>query len=72
MDGIGRAGRLLIKWFLSEKWGENAWSIQSDRYYAKHKSEYYQKIHLEFNYYALKMKRYVPFLLKLPMSLRSV
>lgn len=71
MDGNGRAGRLLEKWFLSEKLGENAWSIQSERYYAKHRSEYYQKIHIGFNYYALKMERCVPFLLMLPMSLRS-
>ena len=71
MDGNGRAGRLLEKWFLSEKLGENAWSIQSERYYAKNRSEFYQKIHIGFNYYALKMERCVPFLLMLPMSLRS-
>jgi Fic family protein len=69
MDGNGRAGRLLEKWFLSEKLGENAWSIQSEKYYAKHRAEYYQKIHIGYNYYALKMERCVPFLLMLPMSL---
>ena len=72
MDGNGRAGRLLEKWFLSEKLGENAWSIQSEKYYAKHRAEYYQKIHIGYNYYALKMERCVPFLLMLPMALRSV
>jgi Fic family protein len=72
MDGNGRAGRLLEKWFLSEKLGENAWSIQSEKYYAKHRAEYYQKIHIGYNYYALKMDRCVPFLLMLPMSLRAV
>ena len=71
MDGNGRAGRLLEKWFLSEKVGENAWSIQSEKYYAKHRSEYYQKIHIGSNYYALKMERCISFLLMLPMSLRS-
>jgi Fic family protein len=54
MDGNGRAGRLLEKWFLAEKLGENAWSIQSEKYYAKNRSEYYQKIHIGHNYYTLK------------------
>lgn len=69
MDGNGRAGRLLEKWFLSEKIGENAWSIQSEQYYAKHRAEYYEKIHIGLNYYTLKMERCVPFLLMLPMAL---
>ena len=71
MDGNGRAGRLLEKWFLSEKLGENAWSIQSEKYYAKHREEYYQKIHIGYDYYTLKMERCVPFLLMLPMALQS-
>jgi len=66
MDGNGRAGRLLEKWFLAEKIGENAWSIQSERYYAKHRAEYYQKIHIGYSYYALKMEKCFPFLLMLP------
>ena len=69
MDGNGRAGRLLEKWFLSEKIGENAWSIQSEQYYAKHRAEYYKKMHIGYNYYTLKMEKCVPFLLMLPMSL---
>ena len=69
MDGNGRAGRLLEKWFLSEKIGEIAWSIQSEQYYAKHRAEYYNKIHIGYNYYTLKMDKCVPFLLMLPMSL---
>lgn len=69
MDGNGRAGRLLEKWFLSEKIGQNAWSIQSEKYYALHRAEYYQKIHIGHNYYALKMEKCVPFLLMLPMAL---
>ncbi len=72
MDGNGRAGRLLEKWFLSEKLGENAWSIQSEKYYAKHRTEYYQNIHIGYNYYALKMERCIDFLLMLPMALRPV
>ena len=69
MDGNGRAGRLLEKWFLSEKIGENAWSIQSEQYYAKHRAEYYKNIHIGYNYYTLKMEQCIPFLLMLPMSL---
>jgi Fic family protein len=69
MDGNGRAGRLLEKWFLSEKIGENAWSIESEKYYARHRAEYYKKIHIGYNYYTLKMEQCVPFLLMLPMSL---
>lgn len=50
MDGNGRAGRLLEKWFLSQKKiGENAWSIQSEKYYATHRAEYYEKIHIGLN-----------------------
>jgi len=69
MDGNGRAGRLLEKWFLSEKLGENAWSIQSEQYYAKRRAEYYKKIHMGYNYYSLKMEKCVPFLLMLPKCL---
>lgn len=71
MDGNGRAGRLLEKWFLLEKLGENAWSIQSEKYYAKNRSEYYQKIHIGNNCYTLKMERCIPFLLMLPMAIKS-
>src|SRR6185437_12348608 len=46
MDGNGRAGRLLEKWFLSSKIGEIAWGIPSEEYYAKHKAQYYQNIHI--------------------------
>ena len=71
MDGNGRAGRLLEKWFLSEKIGENTWSIPSERYYAKHRAEYYNKIHIGPSYYSLRMERAVPFLLMLPMCLEG-
>jgi Fic family protein len=71
MDGNGRAGRLLEKWFLSEKLGVNAWSIQSEEYYSKHITEYYKNIHIGYNYYELKMDRCVPFLLMLPMALKN-
>ncbi len=69
MDGNGRAGRLLEKWFLAEKIGENAWYIQSEQYYAKHRGEYYGKIHIGINYYTLKMNLSLPFLLMLTKAL---
>ncbi len=69
MDGNGRAGRLLEKWFLSEKIGAHAWSIQSEQYYASQRAEYYKNIHIGHNYYTLKMEQCVSFLLMLPMSL---
>ena len=69
MDGNGRAGRLLEKWFLAEKIGKNAWSIESEKYYAKHRAEYYKKIHIGYNYYSLKMEQCLPFLLMLPKAL---
>ena len=71
MDGNGRAGRLLEKWFLAEKIGKNAWSIQSEMYYAKNRAEYYKNIHIGFNYYALKMERCIPFLVMLTKAMKK-
>jgi len=68
-DGNGRSGRLLEKWFLSEKIGKNAWSLPSEQYYSKNKADYYKNIHIGFNYYVLKMNRCVPFLHMLPHAL---
>ena len=65
MDGNGRAGRLLEKWFLSAKIGEKAWSLETEKYYMKHRSAYYKNIHIGHNFYALHWERSVPFLLML-------
>ena len=43
-DGNGRAARLLEKWFLSEKLGERAWYIQSEKYYYQHVNNYYKNL----------------------------
>ncbi|MEP6583865.1 MAG: Fic family protein, partial [Ginsengibacter sp.] len=43
-DGNGRAARLLEKWFLSEKLGEAAWYIQSEKYYYHHVNDYYKNL----------------------------
>ncbi|WP_439583935.1 Fic family protein [Dyadobacter bucti] len=61
MDGNGRAGRLLEKWFLVEKVGKSAWHFETEKYYAQHREEYYRLIHIGYNYYALKMNRFLPF-----------
>ena len=69
MDGNGRAGRLLEKWFITSKIGNIAWGIPSEEYYAKHKAKYYQNIHIGLNYYELKMDKCLPFLLMLVQAL---
>ncbi|MEI7595774.1 MAG: Fic family protein [Bacteroidota bacterium] len=69
MDGNGRAGRLLEKWFLAEKLGYNTWSIQSEKFYSKNITEYYKNIYIGYNYYSLKFEKCLPFLLMLPCSL---
>lgn len=43
-DGNGRAARLVEKWFLIEKIGQKATSVQLEKYYFKHLKEYYSNI----------------------------
>jgi Fic family protein len=43
-DGNGRAARLVEKWFLMEKIGQKAISVQLEKYYFKHLKEYYSNI----------------------------
>jgi Fic family protein len=71
MDGNGRAGRLLEKWFLADKINKSTWAIQTEKYYAQHRPQYYQNIHIGYNYYALKMEHCLPFLLMLPAALHA-
>jgi len=66
MDGNGRAARLLEKWFLAEIAGENAWRIESERFYWEHRSDYYRNIHLGPNYYECDYSQSLPFLRMLP------
>ena len=69
-DGNGRIGRLLEKWFLTEKLGERAWYIQSEKYYYKNVNDYYKNLaRLGLFYEALDYEKSVPFLLMLPQSL---
>lgn len=69
-DGNGRAARLLEKWFIAEKLGQQFWKMPSEHYYKEHQKEYYETIHLGVNFYQLDYSRCVPFLAMLPNCLR--
>jgi len=69
MDGNGRAARLLEKWFLSAKLGENAWKIKSEKYYKENLTEYYKNLNLGENYYVLNYDKLFPFLEMLPKAI---
>lgn len=69
-DGNGRTARLLEKWFLAQKLGQKAWFIQSEKLYYIQHNNYYQNIRLlGLEYSELNLKKAMPFLLMLPMSL---
>lgn len=61
MDGNGRAGRLLEKWFLAKKIGMGAWHLETEKYYFQNKDDYYRRIHIGLNYYVLKFERSLDF-----------
>jgi Fic family protein len=44
IDGNGRTARLLEKWFLAQKVGDNAWFIQSEKNYYDNHQNYYDNI----------------------------
>jgi len=46
-DGNGRAVRLLEKWFLTEKLGDQYWKIPAEKYYKDNQEKYYENINLE-------------------------
>ena len=69
-DGNGRAGRLLEKWFLSDKLGPVAWYIQSEQYYYQHVDAYYRNLNrLGVFYEQLDFSKAEPFLRMLPEAL---
>ncbi|WP_418262229.1 Fic family protein [Flavobacterium faecale] len=69
-DGNGRSGRLLEKWFLSEKLGEKAWFVQSEKnYYQNHQLYYTNLRRLGLEYDSLDYSKALPFLEMLPKSL---
>lgn len=69
-DGNGRLARLLEKWFISEKLGEKAWFLQSEKMYYQNHQNYYQNIRqLGLEYEILNWEKCLPFLLMLPKSI---
>jgi len=69
-DGNGRAGRLLEKWFISEKLGKKAWFIQAELNYYNNVNDYYKNLNrLGMFYDELDYSKAMPFLLMLPDSL---
>ncbi len=70
-DGNGRTGRLLEKWFLSEKLGKTAWFVQSDLYYWNHKTQFYKNLNkLGFFYEKINYNKAIDFLKMLPNALK--
>ena len=69
-DGNGRAGRLLEKWFLSQKLGIRAWYVQSELNYYNHVNDYHKNLNrLGVIYEQLDYSKALPFLLMLPDSI---
>jgi Fic family protein len=70
-DGNGRVGRLLEKWFLAEKLGQNAWFIQSELNYWKNRKAFYSSLSkVGFFYDKLEFSKSIDFLSLLPKSLK--
>lgn len=71
-DGNGRAGRLLEKWFLSQKLGIRAWYVQSELNYYNHVNDYYRNLNrLGVIYEEIDYSQALPFLLMLPKSVNQ-
>jgi Fic family protein len=69
-DGNGRAGRLLEKWFVAQKFGKKAWFMQSELNYYNNVNDYYKNLNqLGMFYEKLDYSKALPFLLMLPNSL---
>jgi Fic family protein len=69
VDGNGRATRLIEKWFLAKKLGDNSWFITSEKNYWDNRPTYYKNLQLGANYYEVKYEKSIPFILMLPNSL---
>lgn len=69
VDGNGRATRLIEKWFLAKKLGDNSWFITSEKNYWDNRPTYYKNLQLGVNYYEVKYEMCIPFLSMLPNSL---
>ena len=72
VDGNGRATRLIEKWFLAKKLGDNSWFITSEKNYWDNRPTYYKNLQLGVNYYEVKYEMSIPFLTMLPDSLKEI
>jgi Fic family protein len=71
-DGNGRTARLIEKWFLAQKLGNNAWFVQSERNYYNNHQTYYNNIRrLGLDYEELNYKEALPFLQMLPNAINN-
>ena len=71
-DGNGRAARLIEKWFLLEKLGEKANSIQLEKNYFRNLEDYYNNIKkLGLEYEELNYRKSLDFLLMTVQSLNE-
>ena len=66
MDGNGRAARILEKWFIAEKLGNEFWKIPSEEFYKNNQAEYYSAIDLGVNFYEIDYDKSLAFLKLLP------
>ena len=60
-DGNGRTARLIEKWFLAQKLGNDYWKIQSEQYYWEKRKKYYDTISCGVNFYELDYSQCVDF-----------
>lgn len=69
-DGNGRISRLVEKWFLADKLGQNAWLIASEKLYRTRVKSYYKNVDIGKEYETINFDLCLPFLKMLPMALR--
>ncbi len=62
-DGNGRVARILEKWFLTQKLGQQYWKLQTEKYYWDNLQKYYKNLNLGPNYWETDFKKARKFLL---------
>lgn len=69
-DGNGRTARLLEKWFLIEKLGQDAVAVELEKNYYKKREMYYNNLRLGLEYGTTDWGRSLPFLMMTILSLK--
>ncbi len=69
-DRNGRTARLIEKWFIADKLGQDYWKIPSEEYYKQNQAKYYETINLGVNFYELNYNKCIGFLEMLPNCLK--